>query len=284
MFVGNASLRGIGLGYAHGDPIYNAAGQFVGNFIQGMTDADVAALLATPLDSGASFGGTNANQPVSPVYVAAPAPAAQQASARQSTNPALRDWIAANVNQPKLIYNRLFLTEGLNVSQIDDVMAYPQGKDYGIAYINQYLVSNGIDPARPGAIKAALTPYASNPLANADKVYALVAQNGISYVELAALMGWDKTQSDAILLKGARMLGYVSSSGASSGTQSGGSADSSSFGGGTVNPGGSANFNESTGVTFDEGSMADDYTMPILLGIAALGGIALFRGTKRGGK
>lgn len=264
-----------GRAYSHGDPIYNATGAFVGNYIDGMTENDVAALLAYQAPTAAAFGGTEA-APVTPApFTAAPSPApapapAASGGARASTNPQLRDWIAANVNKPAVIYETLIVKMGMSVSQIDDVMAYPEGKSYGIAYIDKYFADNGINLSRWPAVRLKLARLATNPQANAGAIYQYVQGQKVTYAEMLAAAGWDKSTADAILTAGAAAVGAA-----------GGGAAGGSFGGSAVmNPGGSASFHESTGgedIPFD----GPDYA-PWLIGAGLLG--ALWWASSRGGR
>lgn len=274
--VGAVSVNG--RAYSHGDPIYNAAGQFVGNYIDGMTESDVAALLAYQPQTSASFGqGASVATPATSAPAPAPAPAAS--GSRASTNPALRDWIAANVHQPASIYQKLIVEMGMSISDIDDVMAYPEGKSYGIAYINKYFADNGIDPNRWANIKSGLIDRASSVASNPVPFYQYVQQNRVSYAEVAAALGWDKTRTDAVLLAGARAL--AGSGGSSAPAPAPSSSGGGSWGGTVMQPGGSSSFNESTGsADLIEGSFGTDW-MPIMLGGAALvAGVLLFGGSK----
>lgn len=273
--VGAVSVNG--RAYSHGDPIYNAAGQFVGNYIDGMTESDVAALLAYQPQSSASFGqGASVATPATSAPAPAPAPAVS--GSRASTNPALRDWIAANVHQPPVIYQKLIVEMGMAISDIDDVMAYPEGKSYGIAYINKYFSDNGIDPSRWGQVKQQLIALSSIVASNPVPFYQYVQQNRVSYAEVAAALGWDKTRTDAVLLAGARALAASSGGSSAPAPASGGGG---SWGGTVMQPGGSSSFNESTGsADLIEGSFGTDW-MPIMLGGAALvAGVLLFGGSK----
>lgn len=229
--------------YNHGDPVYGASGVFLGNYIDGMTSADMDALFGYEPQQiqnyqAMSYGGGTTGVPLTP----APAPAPSSgASWGPSASPA-------------------------------PAPAYSPAP--APAYSPAPAPAPSQATSRVDEIRAVLNPIAgtwAQAQANADQIYEFIAQNSVSYAELQQAMGWSAAQVDTLLVRGAQILGIT-------GGQGNGVVNAGA-GGGSETGDVSQSFQSGGAVEFDEGSMDPAGNMsPIVMGAIAIGAILLLRG------